>query len=82
MGKFAGMSEHNLGGGVSYPKTVGVGHMKLEAPPQYSGKRHPKSTSMVNPNGTTTCDLSCATPLSDWLDVVAIRVDGHSKQLS
>ena len=39
VGKSTGMPETISGGFV--PQTVGVGQMKLEAPPQYSGKRQP-----------------------------------------
>ena len=37
VGKSTGMPEATSGGFV--PQTVGVGQMKLEAPPRYSGKR-------------------------------------------
>ena len=39
VGKSTGMPEATLGDFI--PQTVGVGQMKLEAPPQYSGKRQP-----------------------------------------
>ena len=40
VGKSTGMPEATSGGFI--PQTVGVGQMKLEAPPQYSGKRQPR----------------------------------------
>ena len=39
VGKSMGMVEVTSGGFA--PQVVGVGQMKLEAPPQYSGKRQP-----------------------------------------
>ena len=40
VGKSTGMPATTLGGFA--PHTIGVGQMKLEAPPRYSGKRQPR----------------------------------------
>ena len=52
VGKSTGMPEATSGGFVS--QTAGVGQMKLEAPPQYSGKRQPGGASLAHPDGAGT----------------------------
>ena len=59
---------------LSLPQTAGVGQMKLEAPPRYSGKRQP-GVRVWLAQMQRYMRLMRYDP-SDWLDVVAMRVDG------
>ena len=60
--------------GGSVPQTAGVGQMKLEAPPRYSGKKQPSVRTWLN-QMERYMRLMKYNP-TDWLDVVAMRVDG------
>ena len=70
--KGLGMSGPSLGGFI--PQTSGVGQMKLEAPPRYSGKKQPSVRTWLS-QMEQYMRLMKYTP-TDWLDVVAMRVDG------
>ena len=72
VGKSTGMPG-TTSGGVS-PHTTGVGQMKLEAPPQYSGKRQLGAQVWLT-QMERYMKLMCYTP-TDWLDVVAMWVEG------
>ena len=72
VGKSTGMPEATSGGFV--PQTAGVGQMKLEAPPQYSGKRQPRARVWLT-QMERYMKLMCYTP-TNWLDVVAMWVEG------
>ena len=54
--------------------TVGVGQMKLEAPPRYSGKKQPSVQTWLSQMEQYMRLMKYAP--TDWLDVVAMRVDG------
>ena len=56
------------------PRTVGVGQMKLEVPPQYSGKRQPRARVWLTQMERYMRLMRYTPP--DWLDVVAMRVEG------
>ena len=72
VGKSTGMPATTSGGFA--PHTAGVGQMKLEAPPRYLGKRRPGAR--VWPTQMERyMRLMHYTP-TDWLDVVAMRVEG------
>ena len=72
VGKSMGMPVATSGGFV--PQTAGVGQMKLEVPSRYSGKRQPGARAWLT-------HMECYMRLmhyapTDWLDVVAMRVEG------
>ena len=50
VGKSTVLPETTSGGFA--PHTAGVGQMKLEAPPQYSGKKATRGASLAHPDGT------------------------------
>ena len=53
---------------------VGVGQMKLDAPPRYGGGRKPSARVWLS---QMDCYMRLMKyPQSDWLDVVAMRVEG------
>ena len=56
------------------PHAAGVGQMKLEAPPRYSGKKQPSVRTWLS-QMERYMRLMKYEP-TDWLDVVAMRVDG------
>ena len=56
------------------PHTAGVGQMKLEAPPRYSGKKQPSVRTWLSQMERYMRLMKYAP--TDWLDVVAMRVDG------
>ena len=56
------------------PHTTGVGQMKLEAPPRYSGKKQPSVRTWLS-QMERYMRLMKYTPMY-WLDVVTMRVDG------
>ena len=56
------------------PHTAGVAQMKLEAPPQYSGKRQPGARVWLTQMERYMRLMRYAP--TDWLDVVAMRVEG------
>ena len=56
--------------------TVSVGQMKLDAPPRYSGKRYPGARVWLA-QMERYMRLMRYDP-ADWLDVVAMRVDGSA----
>ena len=60
--------------GGSTPHAAGVGQMKLEAPPRYSGKKQPSVRTWLS-QMERYMRLMKYDP-TDWLDVVAMRVDG------
>ena len=71
------MPEVTLGGFA--PEAVGVGQMKLEAPPQYSGKRQPGvRVWLIQMKRYMRLMLYVPT---NWLDVVAMRVEGRNELL-
>ena len=72
VGKSTGMPGTTSGGFA--PQTTGVGQMKLEAPPQYSGKRQPGARVWLT-QMERYMKLMRYAP-TDWLDVVAMRVEG------
>ena len=72
VGKSTGMPETTSGGFA--PQTVGVGRMKLEAPLQYSGKRQLGARVWLT-RMERYMRLMHYAP-SNWLDVVAMRVEG------
>ena len=72
VGKSTGMPATTSGGFA--PHTAGVGQMKLEAPPRYSGKRQPGARVLLT-QMERYMQLMCYAP-TDWLDVVAMRVEG------
>ena len=53
---------------------VGVGRMKLEAPPRYSGKKQPSVRTWLSQ--MERCMRLMKYAPTDWLDVVAMCVDG------
>ena len=72
VGESTGMPSTTLRGFI--PQATGVGQMKLEAPPQYSSKRQPRVRVWLT-------QMECYMKLmcyasTDWLDVVAMRVEG------
>ena len=72
VGKCTGMAGTTSGGFA--PQTAGVGQMKLEAPPQYSGKRQPGARVWLT-YMERYMKLMRYAP-TDWLDVVVMRVEG------
>ena len=72
VGKSTGMPETTSGG--FPPQTDGVGQMKLEAPPQYSGKRQPRARVWLTQMERYMRLMRYAP--TDWFDVVAMRVEG------
>ena len=72
VGKSTGMPGTTSGGFA--PQIAGVGQMKLEAPPQYSGKRQPGARVWLT-QMERYMKLMRYAP-TDWLDVVAMRVEG------
>ena len=72
VGKTTGMPEITSGGFT--PQTAGVGQMKLEAPPRYSGKRQPGARVWLTQMERYMRLMRYAP--TDWLDVVAMRVEG------
>ena len=72
VGKSTGMPIATSGGFV--PQTAGVGQMKLEAPPRYSGKRQPGARVWLTQMERYMRLMRYAP--TDWLDVVAMRVEG------
>ena len=60
--------------GGSTPLAVAGGHIKIEAPPRYSGKRQP-SVRVWLTQMERYMRLMRYSP-SDWLDIVAMRVEG------
>ena len=56
------------------PQIVGVGQMKLEAPPQYLGKRHPRVRVWLT-QVERYMSLMHYAP-TNWLHVIAMRVEG------
>ena len=56
------------------PHTAGVGQMKLETPPRYSGKKQPSVRTWLSQMERYMRLMKYAP--TDWLDVVAMRVDG------
>lgn len=57
----------------SMPPTIGVGQMKLEAPPQYSGKRQLSVHIWLNQMERCMKLMQCAP--TDWLGVIAMRME-------
>ena len=72
VGKTTEMPETASGGFA--PQTVGVGQMKLEAPPRYSGKRQPGARVWLTQMERYMRLMRYAP--TNWLDVVAMRVEG------
>ena len=72
VGKSADMATTSAGG--STPLTAAGGHIKLEAPPRYSGKRQPGVRVWLT-QMERYIRLMRYSP-SDWLDIVAMRVEG------
>ena len=72
VGKSTVLPETTSGGFA--PHTAGVGQMKLEAPPQYSGKRQPGARVWLTQMERYMRLMRYAP--TDWLDVVAMRVEG------
>ena len=72
VGKSTGMPG-TTSGGVA-PHIAGVGQMKLEAPPQYSGKRQLGARVWFTQMERYMSLMHYAP--TDWLDVVAMRVEG------
>ena len=72
VGKSTVLPETTSGGFA--PHTTGVGQMKLEAPPQYSGKRQPGARVWLTQMERYMRLMRYAP--TDWLDVVAMRVEG------
>ena len=72
VGKSTGMPATTSGGFT--PHTAGVGQMKLEAPPRYSGKRQPRARVWLTQMERYMRLMRYAP--TDWLDVVAMRVEG------
>ena len=72
VGKSTGMPVTTSGGFT--PHTAGVGQMKLEAPPRYSGKRQPGARVWLTQMERYMRLMHYAP--TDWLDVVAMRVEG------
>ena len=72
VGKGPVMSGPSPGGYM--PQTAGVGQMKLEAPPRYSGKKQPSVRTWLSQMERYMRLMKYAP--TDWLDVVAMRVDG------
>ena len=72
VGKGPVMSGPSPGGFI--PQTAGVGQMKLEAPPRYSGKKQPSVRTWLSQMERYMRLMKYAP--TDWLDVVAMRVDG------
>ena len=72
VGKSTGMPATTSGGFA--PHTAGVGQMKLEAPPRYSGKRQPGARVWLTQMERYMRLMRYAP--TDWLDVVAMRVEG------
>ena len=72
VGKSTVMLETTSGGFA--PQTTGVGQMKLKAPPQYSGKRQPEARVWLTQIERYMRLMRY--PPTDWLDVVAMRVEG------
>ena len=56
------------------PHTIGVDQMQLEAPPRYSGKKQLSAWTWLS-QMERYMQLMKYAP-TDWLDVVAMRVDG------
>ena len=56
------------------PHIAGVGQMKLEAPPRYSGKKQPSVRTWLSQMERYKRLMKYAP--TDWLDVVAMCVDG------
>ena len=68
-----------LGSGLSgniplMPLAIGVGQMKLDAPPRYAGQRQPGVRVWLTQMQRYMRLMRY--PPSDWLDVVAMRVEG------
>ena len=72
VGKSTVLPETTSGGFV--PQTTRVGQMKLEAPPQYSGKRQPGARAWLT-QMERYMRLMRYTP-TNWLDVMTMRVEG------
>ena len=72
VGKSTGIPETTSGGFA--PHIVGVGQMKLEAPPRYSGKRQLGARVWLT-QMERYMKLMRYAP-TDWLDVVAMQVEG------
>ena len=72
VGKSTVMPETTSGGFA--PQIAGVGQMKLEAPPRYSGKRQPRARVWLTQMERYMRLMHYAP--TDWLDVVAMRVKG------
>ena len=72
VGKSTGMPTSTSGGFV--PQTAGEGQMKLVAPPRYSGKRQPGARVWLTQMERYMRLMRYAP--TDWLDVVAMRVEG------
>ena len=72
VGKGSAMGGASLG--AFMPWTTGVGQMKLEAPPRYSGKKQPSVRAWLSQMERYMWLMKYAP--TDWLDVVAICVDG------
>ena len=72
VGKSTVLPETTSGGFA--PHTAGVGQMKLEAPPRYSGKRQPGARVWLTQMERYMRLMRYAP--TDWLDVVAMRVEG------
>ena len=72
VGKSTGTPEATSGGFV--PQSVGVGQMKLEAPPRYSGKRQPRARVWLTQMERYMKLMHYAA--TNWLGVVAMRVEG------
>ena len=72
VGKSTGTLEATSGSFV--PQSAGVGQMKLEAPPRYSGKRQPGAQVWLT-QMERYMKLMRYAP-TNWLDVVAMRVEG------
>ena len=71
VGKFAGMPSTTSG---FHTQIAGVGQIKMETPPQCSGKRHPGVRVWLT-QMEQYMRLMCYAP-TDWLDIVATRVEG------
>ena len=71
VGKESMMGGPSLGGFT--PHTTGVGQMKLEAPPRYSRKKQPSVRTWLNQMERYMWLMKYAS--TDWLDIVAMRVD-------
>ena len=72
MGKSTGMPATTSGGFA--PHTARVGQMKLESPPRYSGKRQPGARVWLTQ--MERCMRLMRYAPTDWLNVVAMRVEG------